>query len=134
MSTEIENDIAIKSVESFITILKLPKLIAKVLLKTVDDCSFFFKNFYKKSKEIIDDLYNYRLHKIKEVDAVISDFILSCTQNGYKATFTKFFMQHFSTFDIDIIEKKIITLEITVTSLFEDFKSNPEKNIMQYVL
>ena len=122
------------NVESFITSLKLSQYIANVLFNTMDDCKLFFDDFYQTNRYEIDDLLDFREHKITSSKWTSQTFVKSCDSDGMKKTFEKVFFQSFTDQDVAQVEKAISDKKITLESLFSQFKANPNTNILKYVL
>ena len=120
--------------EKFITSLALPQYIASVLFETWEDCKLFFDKFYQTNKYKIDDLMDFREHKIALSNWTSQSFLESCESNGMKHTFEKVFYQSFTNQDIAQVEKAMSEEKLTLESLFSQFKASPNTNILKYVL
>ena len=121
-------------VEKFITSLGLSQYIANVLFHTMEDCKLFFDKYYQKNRYEIDDLLDFREHKIETSTWTSLTFVKSCESDGMRPTFEKVFFQSFTDQDIVQVNKAISDNKITLETLFSQFKANPNTNILKYVL
>ena len=120
--------------DKFIKSLALPQYIASVLFDTWEDCKLFFDKFYQTNRHGVDDLLDFREHKINASTWTSQSFLDSCESNGMKVTFEKVFLQSFTDQDIAQIEKAMLDKQLTLESLFSQFKANSNTNILKYVL
>ncbi|MFQ3543521.1 hypothetical protein Q7A53_05495 [Halobacillus rhizosphaerae] len=120
-------------VDNFIKSLDLPKSLAQVLLKTEKECDSFYIGFYGRNHYVLDDLLDYRDHRIEHSSTTLVDFLHLCNENILSA-FESTFFQKFTAQDIAFISGAIDKGNVTLENLYSKFHSKPSKNIMQYVL
>lgn len=130
MKTNTINDVRVKT---FIKKLKLPYL-AYVVLNTVDECQMFFREYYKRNRYAIDDLLEYRVHKIKALNISLEKFLEMCDNNGIKNAFEATFLQPISQQQAEWIEKAIRNGEVTLEYVYNSFQENYNKNVLKYFL
>lgn len=121
-------------VANFVKSLELPQYIANVLFVSWADCVEFMGKYHKRNALAIDDLLDYREHKISLSVLTEELFVNNCKEKGIKTAFEESFYQSFSEEDVSLIEKSLGNGKISLQSLFSQFKDNPNRNIMKYVL
>ncbi len=119
---------------NFIESLNLPESIARVLLETEEDCKSFYADFFNRNRYIVDDLLDYREHKISKSKMTVDLFVKECYNIGMKQSFESTFYQSFTDRDISLVQEAILDNRTSLIQLFQDFKKNPNKNILKNVL
>lgn len=110
------------------------KKLAMVLLKTKEDCEYFYKYYYGKNLSAINDLLDYREYKVSISDMSFDKFINMCDNKVSREVFEHAFLQSFNQSEINLIK---ISIEDGVTSLgkiYEGFEANPNENILRNLL
>ena len=126
------NTITSGKVERFIDVLGLPKDEAMVLLKTDSDCQLFFDKFYQSNKYLVDDLLDFREHKIENSKKTVDEFVKECYTNIGRA-FENTFYQSFTNDNMLIIRRALVRNEISLRKIFMDFQKSPNTNIMRNI-
>lgn len=123
----------IEYIENFIKEFNLPRMIAKPLLKTVDDCDEFYIYFYGRNRWAVDDLFTYRHHKIANSNITFEKFVDMYHENALEALETTF-LQSFDMYDVEFIIECIASKKTSLEAIYNGFIVNPNKNIMQDLL
>jgi len=121
------------SIEGFIKSLDLPQE-STVLFQTIGDCHSFYIANYGRNACVIDDILDYRETKLESSDITLEMFIEMCTTKGTKTAFQETFLQYLHEEDVVFINEKLSSGFITKESIYRQFKMNPNKNILSYVL
>lgn len=103
------------------------------LLDTERHCKEFFRYFYRKNHRLIDDLFDYKQYRIQLENITYGQFVARCNEN-VKSALEQTFFQRLSNADMEKILNAIDYGKITLEQLYVNFKNNPRKNIMRYVL
>lgn len=120
-------------VKTFIKSLKLPYL-AYAVLKTFDECQEFFRYYYMRNRYAIDDLMEYRIHKIKALNISLEEFLDMCNNEGIKYAFETTFLQPISSQQAKRFEEEIRKGTITLEYIYNSFQENYNKNILKYLV
>lgn len=110
------------------------KSLARILLKSAEDCQDFYIGFFGRNKYVIDDMLDYREVRIKISGLTLDTFLWFCDYKVDKALFEKVFLQSFTDEDISIIKNAVETGKITLDEIYNNFKKNPNENILKNVL
>ncbi|UUV46059.1 hypothetical protein [Bacillus phage vB_BanS-Thrax1] len=121
------------SIEGFIQSLDLPQE-SKVLFQTIGDCHSFYITNYGRNACVTDDLLDYRESKLEASHITLEMFINMCSTKGIKTAFQETFLEHLCDQKVEIIEKALSSGTVTKESIYRQFKINPNKNILNYVL
>lgn len=121
------------NVQKFIDKLGLPTL-ANILLKTFDECQTFYRDYYKKNANVIDDLLDYREYKLSISDMTFDKYLEMCRNLGVKVAFENTFLQPISMQEAALIEKAIFSGKVTLEHIYNSFRQNINVNVLKYVL
>ena len=119
---------------NFIESLGLSRIMAEVLFETWEDCELYLRQYHNRNALNVDDLLDFREAKIANSTIGLDTFVLKCKNNDLRTSFEQTFYQSFKQTDIEMIEKAIGTGRTSLENIFENFKNNPNKNILKYVL
>lgn len=127
-----------KKLDSFINSLNLTGRsldLAKILLKTVDDCKEFCFNYYGRSYDTYSDLLNFRKHKVSN-DFVSYKEFLKIYKGGEvdKKIINKIFVQPVNNVELKLINEAILLKRTTLDRIYYNFCINPDDNILKHVL
>lgn len=123
-----------EKVENFIQSLGLPEVIAKGVLRSVEDCQNFYIGFYGRNRYVTDDLLDYRENKIASSNISLHVYLGMCEEIGLLNAFEETFLQSFTEDDIQLVTNAVVEGKITLEEIYLDFKKNPNKNILKNVL
>lgn len=104
------------------------------LFTTVEDCDLFDTDFKGKNQFPIEDLGAFKAHKFDLLNITLESLELNILKNGVKIAFEETFLCSLNNYQVSIIQDHIKHNPKSVKHIFESFKENPQKNIMQYVL
>lgn len=121
-------------VDTFIESLSLPHNVARGVLQKEEDCKEFELFFYGKNRNAIDDLLDYKEHKVESATTTSESFVELCYEKGLKEAFEATFFQSFTSMDMTVVAGAIANSRISLSEIYEKFQNNPNKNIMRYVL
>ncbi|QOV08373.1 hypothetical protein Kirov_174 [Bacillus phage Kirov] len=121
------------SIEGFIKSLDLPQE-STVLFQTIGDCHSFYITNYGRNACVADDILDYRETKLEESDITLELFVDMCSTKGIKTAFQNTFLQVFDEEDVGVINWSLLSGRATLESIYSQFKMNPNKNILSYVL
>jgi hypothetical protein len=121
-------------VSNFIQSHSLPQVVAEGVLRTEEDCKDFYIGFYGRNRYVVDDLLDYREHRIETSEIILDTFLEMCYTIGMRETFEQVFFQSFSKMEIAKVAEAIVKGKVTLESLFTDFQKNPNKNILKNVI
>jgi hypothetical protein len=120
-------------VQNFINKLGFDNL-TNVLFKTSEDCQLFYRKYYKTNVNVIDDLLDFREHKLETIEISLDQYFELCSNKGMKVAFEITFLHPIIEQEVVLIEKAINDGRVTLEYIYNSFKKNINKNIMQYVL
>lgn len=123
----------INDVQNFINKLGLPYL-ANILFKTIGECQSFYRDYYKKNVNVIDDLLDYREYKLSTSNITLEKYLKMCHESGVKIAFENTFLQPISPQESILIEEAITSGKVTLEYIYNSFQNNVNKNILKYVL
>lgn len=121
------------SVEGFIKSLDLPQE-STVLFQTIGDCHSFYITNYGRNACVMDDILDYRENKLESSHITVEMFVEMCSTDGIQTAFQNTFLQVIYNNDVDVIELALSSGATTLESIYSQFKMNPNKNILNYVL
>lgn len=119
---------------NFIQSLSLQQYIASVLFENWNDCTLFLTLFHNKNRQPLDDLLDFREHKITNANKSLTEFVEDYNSNGLKVSFERTFYQYLDSGSVSLLEDAIASGKVSVEYLFNKFKENHNRNIMKYVL
>lgn len=108
--------------------------LAQVLFKTVECCNDFYIGFLGRNRHMIDDMLDYREHKLSIADVTVDKFIKLCDNKVNREIFELTFLQKFDSDSVSLIDKAISKGKTSLIDIFNNFQKNPNKNILKYVL
>lgn len=126
--------VASSKIENFIESLNLPRDMANVLFETVECCQLFFEDFYMRNKYVVDDLLDFREHKIKTSNKTLDLFLKECYTKGMREAFQSTFYQSFTYDCVERVDRAINDGKTSLEQLFADFKKYPNKNVLKNVI
>lgn len=121
-------------VATFIESLSLPQAIAESVLLNMEDCQVFYTEFYGRNHYLVDDILDYRTHKIMTADITYEKFNKMCNEEGMYETFKNTFFQTLTLSDFSIVTNAIDNGKTTLEKIFNSFKENPNQNILRDLL
>lgn len=121
------------SVEGFIKSLDLPQE-STILFRTIGDCHSFYITNYGRNTCVADDILDYRESKLESSNITLEMFVSMCSTKGIKTAFQETFLQFFDGEDVALIYESLSSGKTTLESIYSQFKMNPNKNILSYVL
>lgn len=83
---------------------------------------------------MIDDMLDYREHKLSIADVTVDKFIKLCDNKVNREIFELTFLQKFDSDSVSLIDKAISKGKTSLIDIFNNFQKNPNKNILKYVL
>lgn len=113
-------------------LIKANKGLASVLLSNASDVKDFVTMFYKTNRYEIDDLLDFRDYKIKQANITLDEFLINC-DNNMKIAFENTFQQSFTDSDIIMIKEYIHKGNMSLVTLYDNFRKNSDKNILKYI-
>lgn len=108
--------------------------LAKVLLKTVENCRDFYIGFFGRNRLLIDDLLDYREKRLSLEEMSLYKFLWLCDGEINRDVFEQVFLQPFDVDDIFLIEEAVIEGRTTLEEIYNSFQKNPNENILKNVL
>lgn len=108
--------------------------LAVVLLKSQEDCEYFYVHYYQKSCALLIDLMNFRDYKLSKSDVNLERFIALCNKQVNREAFELTFLQAFSNTELELIGRAVDHEKTSLSDIFRSFSENPRVNILKYVL
>ena len=121
-------------VEQFIKTFKLPKRMARGVLRCDKDCQLFYSDFYRRNRNVASDLIEFRLYKISQSDITLESFVSMCKSHDLKDVFEMTFLEAFDLQDLIFVNKAIEEGRTTYANLYKSFKENPNQRIISIIL
>lgn len=108
--------------------------LAFVLLKSEEDCREFYIDFFGRNVYAIDDLLDYREHKLSISDMSLDKFMHMCNNIGIKRAFEETFLYFFSPHSIKLVELRANEGRVSLEDIYNSFVRNPNENVLKNVL
>ena len=110
------------------------KRLAKVLLKSEEECNYFYIGFLGRNRYIIDDLLDYREKKLSKSNITLDKFIAMCDNSVSREAFEQTFLQPINSTDAELIEDAISKGKTSLKGIYNRFQSNVNENVLKNVL
>lgn len=108
--------------------------IAHVLLKTREQCREFYIGFLGRNKNKLDDLLDYREHRLSLSDNSVNKFLERSDNKVKQDVFEDVFLQRFTLEEIMLIEEAISEKRTSLEAMYNCFELNVNENILKNVL
>jgi hypothetical protein len=108
--------------------------LANILLKNIEQCNVFFTEYLGRNLHRIDDIFDYREYRIETLSLDVDEFISSCANGIDRDLFENVFLQSFSDCEMKLLKDAIDSEKLSLSAMYNRFSSNPNENVMRYVL